>query len=365
MLLLVLFSPAWFYFVPVVFGVNDIPPANDFIFKIKNSTEPSEISYRKLLRDPTGRQNPLLPYSNKPWCPSWIYIAPCECGGSQGFPILTCKELAHFHDLHRIFSSWFPVTDFGKLSLTNSDISTLSKGIFGNIRFEYIYVYKTTLKKVEKGAFGQSNESLKRIEIIHNDLETFPFQDLQHFLKLGYLQLKYNGIKRIPDFAFGYVPELKKIDLSFNKIFHIGSYAFKDLPCLEQLDLRFNKLAVLNNHAFHLSKPNNLLNLDISNNKIILIANEAFHNQVPKVLNISKNNLKKLKDTEFKPVLLNMIDKNDGVLVVNDNRFLCTCVNVKWLLRLRERIRRHVKGYFCSDLKKPLFEITLNEIECY
>ncbi|XP_076319896.1 uncharacterized protein LOC143230350 [Tachypleus tridentatus] len=365
MLLFVLFSPAWYYFVSVVMGINDIPPAIDIISENQNSTERSEGSFRKLLEDPTHRQNSFLRHYNKPWCPSWINIAPCECGGSQGFPLLTCKELVHIYDLHRIFNSWFPVTDFGKLSLTNSDISTLSKGIFGEIRFEYIYVHKNTLIKVEKGAFGQSNKSLKRIEIIHNDLETFPFQDLRHFLKLGYLQLKYNSIKRIPDFAFGYVPELRKVDLSFNKIFHIGSYAFKDLPCLEQLDLRFNELTILNNHAFHLSQPNNLLNLDISNNKIIFIADDAFHNQVPKVLNMSKNNLKKLKDTEFKPMLLNMSDKNDGVVVVNDNRFLCRCVNVKWLISLKERIRRHIKDYFCSDLKKPLFEITLNEIECY
>ncbi|XP_076334488.1 uncharacterized protein LOC143238281 [Tachypleus tridentatus] len=297
-------------------------------------------------------------------CPNPQDIAPCTCEGPPGFLHLMCNQLRHVHQLKRVLRANFPVKDFGKLSLINSDIPMWRDGLLETICFEYIFTHKTTLIRIHPRAFGPSETSAKRLEIVHNDLETFPFSSVSAFHKLEQLLLYYNGIQIIPDYAFGLHAELKEINLSFNKIHYIGSYAFENLLALRIIDLRYNKLFILNNFAFAVKLVNPNLLLDLSNNNIVFISKETFTNQVPKLLNISNNHLKSLSMSNFESMLQTMTTEKYGTIVARGNRFLCTCDTSAWWTVLPYMSKQHIKEFKCSDLNKNLIDISLEDIGC-
>lgn len=254
----------------------------------------------------------------RPWCPPSRDILPCTCDGPQSFMLFQCDRITEVYSIARAASSVINVRNFGKFSLTNSRIESIETNVLGYMRFEYIFMRKNTLKKIDPEFFDSSRESLKRIEIIHNDLEKFPFKELSSFPKLEFINLKYNSIKSIPDDAFGKVinNKIRKIDLSFNKINHVGANAFKYLTRLEKLDFRHNKLTVINNWAFSTIQENTKLILNLANNKIMFIADEAFDNQIFKCLNMTDNNLTKLQEAAFRGILKRMSERRTGVISV-------------------------------------------------
>lgn len=254
----------------------------------------------------------------RPWCPPSMDIFPCTCDGPQRFLLFQCDRITEIYTIARATSSVTSIRNFGKFSLTNSRIQSLDSNILGYLRFEYIYMRKNTLKIIDPEFFDSSRDSLKRIEIIHNDVEKFPFKELSSFPKLEFINLKYNSIKSIPDDAFGKVinNKIRKIDLSFNKINHVGANSFKYLTRLEKLDLRHNKLTVINNMAFLGLQENAKLILNLANNKIMFIAEGAFENQLFKCLNLTDNSLTRLQENAFRGVLKKMAERRTGVISV-------------------------------------------------
>ncbi|KAH7974699.1 hypothetical protein HPB49_018286 [Dermacentor silvarum] len=207
--------------------------------------------------------------------------------------------------------------DYGKFSMSNAKVMKLERGMFGNLRFEYIQVKKSTVVQVDDGALEPSRDTLRRLEVVHCELKSFPFQNVSTFPKLESLSLQYNNLKAVPDYAFRYNPGLKKVDLSFNKIAYVGNYAFYYVPFLEELNLRNNKLKVLNNNAFAVHvKPNNDMVLDLSHNQIVLIAENAFHNENFRVLNMSHNRLRSFPEKHFRPLLVRMAVQLEGTIDV-------------------------------------------------
>lgn len=293
-----------------------------FCFFLKVKSEDHEIVFVAL----NASSSELDAYiaEERPWCPPLMDILPCSCDGPQSFLLFQCDRITEVYSIARAASSITNVRNFGKFSLTNSRIESIEANILGYIRFEYIFMRKNTLKKIDPEFFDSSRESLRRIEIIHNDLEKFPFKELSSFSKLEFINLKYNSIKTIPDDAFGKVinNKIRKIDLSFNKINHIGSNAFKHLTRLEKLDFRHNKLTVINNLAFSAIQENTKLILNLSNNKIMFIADEAFENQIFKCLNITDNNLTKLQEAAFRGILKRMSERRTGVISVGSKCYV-------------------------------------------
>ncbi|XP_076317653.1 uncharacterized protein LOC143229340 [Tachypleus tridentatus] len=338
----------------VTFGENDIQ-AESVLNLTDNNISHADFYEKSLSSDSQ---------SSSSYCPNPRQIAPCSCTGPQGFLYLICDQLSDEDELKRVLSTDFPVSEFGKLSLTNSNIPVWSEGLLKVVSFEYIYVYKTSLIKIFPQDFVSSKTSIKRLEIIHNDLQTFPFNYVSTLNKLEQLILYYNAIKIIPDHAFGLHTKLKEINLSFNMIHYVGSYAFENLRALKVLNLRYNKLFILNNYAFAVERVNPNLLLDLSNNYIIYISEEAFRNQVPKLLNISYNHLKSLSKSNFENMLQTMTVENYGMIVTKGNRFLCTCENSAWLAILPYMSKQHINGFVCSDLNINLMNVTFKDIRC-
>ncbi|GIY66873.1 hypothetical protein CDAR_476592 [Caerostris darwini] len=254
----------------------------------------------------------------RPWCPPAREILPCTCDGPPQFLLFQCDRITEVLSIKQATQSVPYLRSFGKFSLTNSRISSLEYNVLGYLQFEYIFMRKNTITSIDKEFFDSSRDTLKRIEIIHNDVEKFPFEELSSFSKLEYINLKYNSIKRIPDEAFGRVvnDKIKQIDLSFNKINHIGSNAFKYLTKLEKIDLRYNKLTVINNLAFSALYENSKLILHLGNNKIMFVSEDAFQNQVFKSLNLTDNNLTTLQEKAFRGILKRMAERRTGTIAV-------------------------------------------------
>lgn len=337
----------------------------------KNNRQPSygSPSYRQpSYGSPSSRQPSYGPPSyngqSKWWCPANNLIYPCTCDGPQSFILLTCDRLANSYSLNEVFRAHYPSVDVGKISITNSRIDKLMRGDLGSLRFEYIFMKKNTLKLIDIGALSPSKASLKRLEIVHCDLEKFPFKNMSSFPKLEYLDLHYNGIKSIPDYAFGANSKIKEIDLSYNKIAYLGSFAIERLYSLEKLDLKYNKLTVLNNDALALVRPNPKLNIDLSNNQMAMISQGAFTNQFPHLLNLSYNSLKTYPESQFKPVMNGMSLADNGLIDVRENRFRCSCTNIGWMIRCPNSLKRRVAGFYCKELGKSLQSLTLYDVNC-
>lgn len=254
----------------------------------------------------------------RPWCPPSSEIIPCTCDGPPNFLLFHCDRITEVYSISHATRSVLYQRTFGKFSLTNSRISGLESNVLGYLQFEYIFLRKNTIKKISKEFFDSSRETLIRIEVIHNDVEKFPFKELSSFPKLEYINLKYNSIKSIPDEAFGTIlnDRIKQIDLSFNKINHVGSNSFKFLTRLEKLNLRYNKLTVINNMAFATLNENPKLTLHLGNNKVMFVSEGAFQNQVFKSLNLTDNNLTTLQEKAFRGILKRMAERRTGTISV-------------------------------------------------
>lgn len=303
----------------------------------------------------------------KAWCPSVQELHLCTCSGPASFPLVVCDRVVDPFTIREASKLFDNMRNIGKFSLINSRISVLRHNDLGLIQCEYFYARKNTVTTVESGFFNCSRNTLKRIDITHNDVENFPFADLAAFPKLEYLNLKYNSLKRIPDYAFGNSvnTKMRKIVLSFNKITHVGSNAFKYLCGLELLDLRFNKLTVINNYAFAALFGNPKLSMDLSSNKIMFISEGAFENQIFQCLNLTENNMSRFPDKIFLDMIKEMARTRHGVILVKNNRFRCTCENLGWLVRLPDDYRRRVVDLECADKNnKNVKDLSIYDIGC-
>ena len=254
------------------------------------------------------------------WCPADLRrgLQPnCSCDGPSNFPILKCSALSHQQDLQRLLDVKFPINSFGRLHISNSSMKSVDRLFMATVKqFVIISLSKTGTQSIDLDAFESSRGSLKRLEIIHNDLQSFPFAGLSAFKRLTHLDLHHNQFTSIPDFAFGHNDHIRSIDLSYNKISYVGSYAFDELPALQRLDLRFNRLKVINNYAFATRVTNTELEMDLSGNKIFFLADGTFDGQSPKELNLSTNSLTKFPEKHFFSLLTSRV-KLGGVIDVS------------------------------------------------
>lgn len=249
-------------------------------------------------------------------CPPESATMPCKCSGPNSFTVLTCDGLISTRQVQQVAKNLVThAKDYGKFSMSNAKVMSLEPDMFGQLRFEYIFVKKCTITEVKHGALESSKDTLKRLEIVHCELKSFPFQNVSSFPKLESLKLSYNSLKAVPDYAFKYNPNLKKVDLSFNKISYVGNYAFYYVPFLQELNLRNNRLKVINNNAFAVHvKPNNDFVLDLSHNQVLMVADDAFQNENFKVLNMSNNKLRSFQEKHFKPLLVRMAVQLEGTI---------------------------------------------------
>ena len=245
----------------------------------------------------------------------------------QRFSVIECKNLNSDSQVNMLLCTMEPFQmntgtdthtdtdiEIGKLSITNSSFAKIEQTFVKGIRFQFISIKKTNLIEIDLTVFSKSFETLKRLEIIHNDLQVFPLSGRQVPTQVTHLDLYYNSLTTIPDYGFAQMIELKTIDLSFNQISYVGSNAFYFNDKLEYLDLKYNRIKVVNNRAFALRQYNIKLSLDLSHNKMFYLADEVFDRQSPLLLNLSDNHLTSLPEKHFWPLINAMVRYNNGFI---------------------------------------------------
>ena len=247
----------------------------------------------------------------------------CKCDGNKKFPIIVCKNIKTVTTLKKIFEVSFIINKMGKFLLTDSSLDTIDTHFLPkNIGFEFISVKTTNLLRLDINVFNDSLPILKRLEIIHNNLEVLPIERNSKVRGLQHLDLYYNCLTTIPDYAFEKLTELKTVDLSFNQISYVGSFAFYFNDKLQHLDLKYNRLKVVNNFAFALNRPNPRLTLNLSNNKMFHLSEGVFSRQSPLLLNLTSNSLTKLEEKHFLPILMAIISNNGFIIVYSKSNQL-------------------------------------------
>ena len=305
--------------------------------------------------------------TSQSWCNS-VYsnrLSPnCTCDGPSNYRMINCKSIDDINDLLIVINSDIGGDDFGQFLFNESNLLILKSKEPINKRFKNIIIRKTNVVQVNLDMFRMSNQTLKRVEIVPNNLINFPFSNLSLFTNLANLDLYYNALRIIPDRAFEHCSSLETIDLSFNHIFYIGSFAFQNMTKLRQLDLKHNKLKVVNNHAFATRWSNRNLLLDLSHNEMFFLAKDCFEGQYLKELDLSHNWLTKLDRNIFVPILRS--NDHRVTLKVYENRFQCKCKHVEWILALTSLEKSQIEGFNCKVMNrtKPLNELTLHDIEC-
>ncbi|CAG0902952.1 unnamed protein product [Darwinula stevensoni] len=88
-----------------------------------------------------------------------------------------------------------------KFTLTFAkNVKELTKGIFGNVTFQEIFIWSTRLT-LDPAALLSSKDRLEDVSIMSSAMDEFPFHILPQLTKLKRLDLTGNLLKRVPALA--------------------------------------------------------------------------------------------------------------------------------------------------------------------
>lgn len=233
------------------------------------------------------------------------------------------------------------VRDFEKLSnlkilnLRKNLIQSFDKNVFNNLTLvTEIDLSDNLLTAIDKGTFS-TTVNLQSINLSNNKLTEIPIRlfqaknisffsieknNLQGSLKRGTfdglqlntkLDISYQNISTIEDYAFFGLDNLIELLLNNNKIHTLSNKSFKTLLKLVHLDLSFNLITQIDFDKEHLLSLRSLI---FHNNHITQIKKDNFeHLQILQFLDLSKNNISSIESQSFQ-TLQNvnslLIDKN-------------------------------------------------------
>ncbi|XP_072942308.1 uncharacterized protein [Epargyreus clarus] len=207
-----------------------------------------------------------------------------------------------------------------KLNLENNKISRLEKDTFnGTVSLTTVNLCNNLLSYISKDAFTSTN-NLKDVDFSNNSLKYLPadlFQNksinsfsvtknnLEGAITRGTfegiheteLDISFQRITAIEDFAFFGLDQLTLLLLNSNKIRTISKNAFNTLKSLKQLDLSNN---FITNLGFDTTDLLNLQNYSLGQNFIEQIQHDDFHHfKELHFLDLSNNNITKLEPNSF------------------------------------------------------------------
>ena len=80
----------------------------------------------------------------------------------------------------------------------NVKVKALPEGAFGNLTFQEILIYNTSLRKIHPSVILNSKDRLVDLTIAHSRLEVFPFRLLPALSELKRLWLQNNSLSSVP-----------------------------------------------------------------------------------------------------------------------------------------------------------------------
>lgn len=198
----------------------------------------------------------------------------------------------------RIYYDTYDHTKFVKLTIRNSNISSISSYLFMKFR--------------NLQDFDASNVGIIKIQR----------EDLLYSDNLIRINLSGNKISALGNFLFQHCSSLREIDLSRNQISDIETNAFDGVSKLfHRIDMSFNKLVSIQMEVIMpIKQQNTNITIDLSVNQIEFIAESKNASQVVlnvTSLNLSKNKLKSFELSQYKIEKLMLQDNQIASLKLN------------------------------------------------
>ena len=138
-------------------------------------------------------------------------------------------------------------------------------------------------------------DSLKRLNLSNNLLQSLNSFTFGHLIKLESLNLAYNDLKLLNPNCFFNLNNLLKLGLGFNQIqtFDFLKYNKENLENLEILEIEQNKILLIQENDFDFNRQ--LVFLNLNSNPLKNISTKAFNSLIKlKTLKISKTNINRL-----------------------------------------------------------------------
>ncbi|CAL4165487.1 unnamed protein product [Meganyctiphanes norvegica] len=304
-------------------------------------------------------------------CPAAEDIKPCVCIIKYGDINLDCTGVTSNKELKAIFhNAHFPNPNFREFYMAgNKGITVLEKEVFGNVTFKIIFVMRSALQKVEVGALDASNKTAVVIDLLSNNITSFPFHTIHEFSALEELRLtdnhlssmplvksdtvkmldlSMNPLMKIPSDALRSLTAIELLSMGFTNISHIPPGLFKNVSSLQYVLLGYNNITSLPTDIITCSSPdvvcgnNWLKSVSLSSNPIAHVELNAFEAHPGLRVEMTGSALTSLNETVWRPLI-----EANVTLTLEDNRFSCKC-DMAWLAVKNPPNLAHVWGE-CSN----------------
>lgn len=306
-------------------------------------------------------------------CPNLSDIYPCDCTvGTSGEPDLDCSEVLSNYELERVFQASFPYTQVNNLIIQpvsgHPGLTDIKSYVFGEVSFKHVTITNTYIRTIEEEAFTPSHDTLIKLDVSSNEIDTFPYESMGLYNHLRILDLSNNRLSSLPNLES---PSLLSLDLSQNVGLTITEDTFVGLVELEALYLSRMGIASLPPNVF--STLTYIKILDLSDNNLAgileqgvvrvpldsleeLMLNDNALTQIHSsaitgmdrvgTIDFSNNKLTALDWDNWYP----LFDQLTGVQVidVSGNQLVCGC-DVLWLLLDSDNLDKVKDSATCSD----------------
>ncbi|GAB0094812.1 Connectin [Sergentomyia squamirostris] len=241
-----------------------------------------------------------------------------------------------------------------RVEFNNCSVATLKKHSFAhhpalveiNLKFNQI-------STIDRHAFSNL-PNLERLLLGYNNITTLHDEVFIHLSKLAELYLQSNLIAILSREVFKGLGNLNVLSLSGNSINFIGDTVFAELWSLEELYLDSNRIEKISERAF--DGLNNLKRLNLRHNHLVSLEKGVF-TVVPalKSIYLNDNQLETLTYSNFLPIWDNLLNDDDSVLGISDNRFTCDC-RLFWIFDLKNRTKNDELRRSLQDVECVLYD---------
>ena len=209
---------------------------------------------------------------------------------------LSDKVLFNYSDLSLINKVFEPLVLYKSINAANNEIKIIPSYTFANFCFNQIDLSNNEIENVSNNSFTGVLQ-LKDLILKRNRIESIgDLLDGLYFANLSTLDLSNNRIRYIDRIFPPIVTAMLQMD--YNSIEYIRDFAFSKLTSLKTLRLRGNRLNRLRNLT--LSNLQSLTILDVSHNQISEIESNTFDGlDSVYTLVINHNSLERLNSSTF------------------------------------------------------------------
>ncbi|CAL4157367.1 unnamed protein product [Meganyctiphanes norvegica] len=328
------------------------------LFSIANETLCASLDLAHPLNDRTFNNGIIRSYaypdttSLNDTCPDAEVIYPCVCScvAEEHSIDLDCSLLMSEDQLKNVFLNLSSTVKHIRRFYMYDDqhIRVLRYGVFRNVSFNEIYMGKGYMEEVERGVLEESQETLQRMIFNDNLITKFPFEDIETFSNLRYININRNNISEISNLESS---SLKELYIGHNPLVELQEDVFRGLTSIEKIELGnigltnihpgiFSNLTELfaihldNNHLQHIlsgALSGGLANLKYINlwqNDIDIVELGAVQAVEGQQLYLTFNNLELIEEDVWRP----NFEAGFRMVEIGRNPLACGC-DIAWLVR--------------------------------